>query len=78
MARSVDLDVLVAGARAGDPRSVGRLITLVEDGAPQLRALMAALAQLVGESGDRRATEGRARDAQAGDDAAAPGTPATD
>jgi LAO/AO transport system kinase len=51
----VDLDVLVAGARSGDPRSVGRLITLVEDGAPQLRALMAALAQLVGESGAGRA-----------------------
>ncbi|HYN56929.1 MAG TPA: methylmalonyl Co-A mutase-associated GTPase MeaB [Motilibacterales bacterium] len=44
MARSADIDELVERALAGDPRSVGRLITLVEDGAPQLRALMAALA----------------------------------
>ena len=44
MARTVDVDQLVERALAGDPRSVGRLITLVEDGAPQLRALMAALA----------------------------------
>jgi LAO/AO transport system kinase len=42
--RTVDVDQLVERALAGDPRSVGRLITLVEDGAPQLRALMAALA----------------------------------
>lgn len=48
MARAVDLDVLVGRARAGDPRSVGRLITLVEDGAPQLRELMAALAGSAG------------------------------
>jgi LAO/AO transport system kinase len=44
VARTVDVDQLVERALAGDPRSVGRLITLVEDGAPQLRALMAALA----------------------------------
>ena len=44
MARTVDVDDLVERALAGDARSVGRLITLVEDGAPQLRALMAALA----------------------------------
>lgn len=44
MARTVDVDQLVERALAGDPRSVGRLITLVEDGAPQLRAVMAALA----------------------------------
>ncbi len=44
MTRTVDVDQLVERALAGDPRSVGRLITLVEDGAPQLRALMAALA----------------------------------
>jgi len=42
--RTVDVDRLVERALAGDPRSVGRLITLVEDGAPQLRAVMAALA----------------------------------
>jgi len=45
VARSVDLDELVARCRAGDPRAVGRLITLVEDGAPQLRALMGMLAR---------------------------------
>ena len=44
MARTVDVDELVERALAGDPRSVGRLITLVEDGAPQLRDVMAALA----------------------------------
>jgi len=48
VARSVDVDELVERALAGDPRSVGRLITLVEDGAPQLRALMAALASRSG------------------------------
>ncbi len=35
---------LVERALAGDARSIGRLITLVEDGAPQLRDVMAALA----------------------------------
>ncbi len=44
MARTLDLDDLVERARAGEPRSVGRLITLVEDGAPQLRELMVRLA----------------------------------
>ena len=44
MARTVDVDQLVERALAGDPRSIGRLITLVEDGAPQLRDVMAALA----------------------------------
>ena len=44
VARTVDVDDLVERALAGDARSVGRLITLVEDGAPQLRAVMAALA----------------------------------
>jgi LAO/AO transport system kinase len=43
VARTFDLDHLVAGARRGEPRSVGRLITLVEDGSPMLRELMAAL-----------------------------------
>lgn len=43
MARTIDLDRLVADARQGDPRSVGRLITLVEDGSPLLRDLMVAL-----------------------------------
>ncbi len=50
VARSVDLDQLVERALMGDPRSVGRLITLVEDGAPQLRPLMAALAPRAGSA----------------------------
>jgi LAO/AO transport system kinase len=50
VARTVDLDMLVGQARSGDPRSVGRLITLVEDGAPQLRELMAALAADTGQA----------------------------
>ena len=44
MARTVDVDQLVERALEGDARSIGRLITLVEDGAPQLRDVMAALA----------------------------------
>jgi LAO/AO transport system kinase len=44
VARTVDVDQLVERALAGDARSIGRLITLVEDGAPQLRDVMAALA----------------------------------
>jgi LAO/AO transport system kinase len=70
----VDLDVLVAGARAGDPRSVGRLITLVEDGAPQLRALMAALAELVGQAGGGRAAADEVGGDPVGGDAAPQGT----
>lgn len=50
MARTADIDELVGRARAGDPRSVGRLITLVEDGASQLRGLMARLAPLSGRT----------------------------
>jgi LAO/AO transport system kinase len=46
----VDVDELVTRALAGDPRAVGRLITLVEDGAPQLRAVMAALAPRSGSA----------------------------
>jgi LAO/AO transport system kinase len=45
---SVDVGGLVARARDGDPRSVGRLITLVENASPQLREVMAALAPHAG------------------------------
>jgi len=38
----------VAAARAGRPRAVARLISLVEDGAPELRAVAAALAPHTG------------------------------
>ncbi len=50
MARSTDLDVLVGRARAGDPRAVGRLLTIVEDGAAPLRPLMAMIAAHAGRS----------------------------
>jgi LAO/AO transport system kinase len=50
MARSVDVAELVERALGGDPRSVGRLISLVEDGAPELRALMAELAPKSGKA----------------------------
>ena len=39
---------LVEKARTGDPRSVGRLISLVEDASPLLREVMEELAPLVG------------------------------
>ncbi len=37
------MDELVARARGGEPRAVARLISLVEDGSPRLREIMAAL-----------------------------------
>ncbi|WP_404388076.1 methylmalonyl Co-A mutase-associated GTPase MeaB [Humibacillus xanthopallidus] len=42
--RAVDVPALVESARAGSPRAVARLISLVEDGHPALREVMAALA----------------------------------
>jgi LAO/AO transport system kinase len=51
------VDDLVARARDGEPRAVARLVTMVEDGSPQLREVMAALtphaghAQVVGITG---------------------------
>ena len=50
MARTVDVPALVDSARAGSPRAVARLISLVEDGHPALREVMAALAQHTGEA----------------------------
>ncbi|MFC8264119.1 methylmalonyl Co-A mutase-associated GTPase MeaB [Streptomyces cinereoruber] len=44
----VDVPALVAQAREGRPRAVARLISLVEGASPQLREVMAALAQLTG------------------------------
>ncbi|MEO3976533.1 methylmalonyl Co-A mutase-associated GTPase MeaB [Streptomyces sp. CAU 1734] len=44
----VDVPQLVAQARAGRPRAVARLISLVEGASPQLREVMAALAPLTG------------------------------
>ncbi|GAA4805075.1 methylmalonyl Co-A mutase-associated GTPase MeaB [Actinomycetospora chlora] len=46
----MDLDRLVADARAGVPRAVGRLISLVEDGSPRRRELAATLAPYTGHA----------------------------
>ena len=39
---------LIERARTGDPRALARLVTLIENGAPELRPIMAALAPLTG------------------------------
>jgi LAO/AO transport system kinase len=54
---AVDVPALVGRARDGDPRAVGRLISLVENAAPELREVMRALmphggsARIVGLTG---------------------------
>ena len=48
--RSVDVAGLVARARAGDPRSVARLISLVERASPRLREVAGALAPHTGHA----------------------------
>jgi LAO/AO transport system kinase len=48
VSRGRDVPTLVARAREGDARSVARLISLVEDGAPELPAVAAALAPYAG------------------------------
>jgi LAO/AO transport system kinase len=48
--RPVDVPALVKSARAGSPRAVARLISLVEDGHPALREVMAALAPHAGRA----------------------------
>ncbi|MEI6622900.1 MAG: methylmalonyl Co-A mutase-associated GTPase MeaB [Actinomycetes bacterium] len=50
MARTTDVATLVRNARDGDPRSVARLISLVEDASPQLREVMAALMPFTGRA----------------------------
>jgi LAO/AO transport system kinase len=45
-----DLDELVQGVRAGRPRSIGRVISMVENGAAELPALTALLAADTGQS----------------------------
>ncbi|MHC1560145.1 methylmalonyl Co-A mutase-associated GTPase MeaB [Actinomycetospora sp. C-140] len=45
-----DLERLVADAREGVPRAVGKLVSLVEDGSPRLRELAAALAPHTGHA----------------------------
>jgi LAO/AO transport system kinase len=48
--RDVDVPALVEQARAGSPRAVARLITLVENAHPALRDVMAALAPHTGRA----------------------------
>jgi GTPase len=48
--RSRDVPALVAAAREGDPRSVARLISLVENGDPALPDVAAALAPYAGRA----------------------------
>ncbi|HEY2763547.1 MAG TPA: methylmalonyl Co-A mutase-associated GTPase MeaB [Pseudonocardiaceae bacterium] len=48
--RALDVDDLVLRARSGQPRAVGRLISLVEDAAPELRALARSLAPYTGRA----------------------------
>ena len=48
--RTVDAPALVAAARAGSPRAVARLISLVEDAHPALREVMAALMSHTGSA----------------------------
>ena len=48
--RAVDVPALVAAARAGRPRAVARLVSLVEDAHPALREVMAALAPHTGHA----------------------------
>ena len=50
MARGTDVAALVDQAREGRPRAVARLISLVEDGSPALREVMAALAPYAGRA----------------------------
>jgi LAO/AO transport system kinase len=48
--RNVDVPALVESARAGSPRAVARLISLVEDGHPALREVMRSLAPHSGKA----------------------------
>jgi LAO/AO transport system kinase len=50
MSRSRDVPSLVAKAREGDPRSVARLISLVENGDPALPEVAAAMAPYAGRA----------------------------
>jgi LAO/AO transport system kinase len=50
LARKVDVDELVTAARAGSPRAVARLISLVENASAQLRPVMARLNPLAGNA----------------------------
>jgi LAO/AO transport system kinase len=43
-----DPEALITAARAGDPRALGRLVSLVENEAPELRRVMKVIAPLTG------------------------------
>jgi LAO/AO transport system kinase len=45
-----DPEALVAAARSGDSRALGRLVSLVENGAPELRRVMKVIAPLTGHA----------------------------
>jgi LAO/AO transport system kinase len=45
-----DPGALVEAARSGDPRALARLVSLVENGSPRLREVMAAVAPLTGQA----------------------------
>ncbi len=45
-----DPDVLVAAAQAGDPRSLARLVSLVENSSPDLRRIMKVIAPMAGHA----------------------------
>ncbi len=45
-----DPDALIGAARAGDPRALARLVSLVENAAPELRPILAAIAPLTGQA----------------------------
>jgi LAO/AO transport system kinase len=45
-----DPEALIMAARAGDARALGRLVSLVEDGAPELRQAMKVIAPLTGQA----------------------------
>jgi LAO/AO transport system kinase len=45
-----DPEALITAARAGDPRATGRLVSLVENEAPELRRVMKVIAPLAGHA----------------------------
>ena len=48
--RRADPEALVSAARAGDSRALGRLVSLVENEAPELRRVMKVIAPLTGKA----------------------------
>jgi LAO/AO transport system kinase len=45
-----DPEALIGAARSGDPRALGRLVSLVENGAPELRRIMKLIAPVTGHA----------------------------